>query len=126
MLRRTSRLLGGKAILCGNFEEDAVSRRTLAGLPSENFVGLSLDSSPGFRLPERYRIFAANQQLLQMLKSSGQPAATLLPKSFIDLASTGDDGGAGSGDLRPRLWSGKRDLMHAIGDFQSAVVESKS
>ena len=77
-------LLGGKAILCGGFEKKEASDDLWRGLPSENFSFLSLAHRPGFRLPERYRIFGANQQLLQMLSAPGHPAAT--PPS-VDLAS---------------------------------------
>ena len=76
-------LLGGKAILCGSFEKDDVSNDLWQGLPSENFSFLPLAHRPGFRLPERYRVFAANQQLLQMLSAPAQPAST---SSDVDLA----------------------------------------
>lgn len=60
-------LLGGKCILCGAFGDDEVSRQMLKELPG--LAGyLTIAPVSGFRLPERFRIFAANQQLLQMLK----------------------------------------------------------
>ncbi|MCI0421989.1 MAG: PfkB family carbohydrate kinase [Acidobacteria bacterium] len=111
-------LLGGKVILCGNFAEDAVSRELWQGLPSEN-VGC-LTASPGldFRLPERYRIFAANQQLLQMWSRPGNAKGVPLPQSFMELASTGEtraqvlvvyDQGYGAVDA---------DLLRAIDDLR--------
>jgi D-sedoheptulose 7-phosphate isomerase len=80
-------LLGGRAILCGSFEKKAVPDDLWEGLPSDNFSFLSLAPGPGFRLPERYRIFAANQQLLQMLSAPGHPAPT---SPDIDLASASE------------------------------------
>jgi D-sedoheptulose 7-phosphate isomerase len=80
-------LLGGKAILCGSFDKKEVSDDLWHGLPSENFSFLSLARRPGFRLPERYRIFGANQQLLQMLSAPGHPSAT---PPGVDLASASD------------------------------------
>jgi D-sedoheptulose 7-phosphate isomerase len=113
-------LLGGKAILCGSFAEDAVSRELWQGMPSENIGFLTASPNPGLRLPERYRIFAANQQLLQMASRPVNPAgaAWLLP-SFIELASTGEteaqvlviyDQGYGAVDA---------DLMHAIAGLRA-------
>ena len=112
-------LLGGKAILCGNFAEDAVSRELWREMPTENVGLLRETPSQGVQLPERYRIFAANQQLLQMLKNPGRPVGVLLSKSFIELASAGEteaqvlviyDQGYGAVDS---------DLMHAIGDLRT-------
>ena len=80
-------LLGGNAILCGSFEKGEVSDDLWQGLPSDNFSFLSPAHRTGFRLPERYRIFGANQQLLQMLSAPGHPAAT---PPGLDLASACD------------------------------------
>lgn len=82
--------LGGKAILCGNFAEDAVSRELWQGLPSEKIGFLRETPAHVFRLPERYRIFAANHQLLQMLNNPGRVGETPLSRSFIELVGTGE------------------------------------
>jgi D-sedoheptulose 7-phosphate isomerase len=84
-------LLGGKAVLYGNFAEDAVSRELWQGLPSENVALLRTSSDTVFRLPERYRIFGQNQQLLQMVSKPGNPAgAARLSPAFIELVGTGE------------------------------------
>ena len=83
-------LLGGKAVLCGNFAEDATSRELWLGLPAEKIGFLRETPAQAFRLPERYRIFAANQQLLQMLNNPARPAGSPLSQSFLKLASTGE------------------------------------
>ena len=112
-------LLGGKAVLCGNFGEDAVSRELWREMHSENVGFLRETPAQGFRLPERYRIFAANQQLLQMLSNPSRPVESPLSRSFIELASTGEteaqvlvvyDQGYGAVDA---------DLMHAIADLRA-------
>jgi D-sedoheptulose 7-phosphate isomerase len=78
--------LGGHAILCGAFGEDEISREMLKELPETSGL-LTLSPAPQSRLPERYRIFAANQQLLQMWHrpSSGQFSSTTIP--FLELIS---------------------------------------
>ena len=94
MLRKTSLCWVARAILCGSFDKDEeVADDLWKGLPSENFSFLSLVPGPGFRLPERYRIFAANQQLLQMLSAPGHPAAT---PPGVDLTSAATQ--------KPRFW----------------------
>ncbi|MCI0625651.1 MAG: PfkB family carbohydrate kinase [Acidobacteria bacterium] len=111
-------LLGGKVILCGNFAEDAVSRELWQGLPSENVGCLTACPGLDFPLPERYRIFAANQQLLQMWGRPGNAKGVPLPQSFMELASTGEtraqvlvvyDQGYGAVDA---------DLLRAIDDLR--------
>ncbi|MBM3800884.1 MAG: SIS domain-containing protein [Acidimicrobiia bacterium] len=69
-------LLGGRALLCGSFGQDEASHELCGGLPPENFRFLQLEHRPGLRLPERHRIFAANQQLLQMLNTPGPVGTT--------------------------------------------------
>jgi D-sedoheptulose 7-phosphate isomerase len=108
-------LLGGKAILCGNFKKEDVSSDLWQGLPSENFSFLPLAHQPGFRLPERHRVFAANQQLLQMLNAPAHPEST---SSDVDLAGASGanaqvlvvyDQGYGAVDAA---------LLHAIETFR--------
>jgi D-sedoheptulose 7-phosphate isomerase len=112
-------LLGGKAILCGNFAEDAVSRELWREMPTENVGLLRETPAQGFQLPERYRIFAANQQLLQMLKNPGRPAGALLSKSFIELVSTGETEAQVLVIYDQGYGAVNSDLMHAIGDFRA-------
>ena len=76
-------MLGGRGILCGSFDKDDVSKDLCSGLPSENFGVVSFGPKPGFRLPERYRIFAANQQLLQMVSAPSRPSEA---SSGVDLS----------------------------------------
>ena len=61
-------LLGGHAVLYGDFGDDQANLEINQWLRSND----SQTSSPAFsissRLPERYRIFASNQQLVQILK----------------------------------------------------------
>ena len=112
-------LLGGKAILCGNFAEDAVSRELWREMPTEN-VGL-LRETPvqGFQLPERYRIFAANQQLLQMLKNPGRPAGALLSKSFIELVGTEETEAQVLVIYDQGYGAVNSDLMRAVGNLRA-------
>jgi len=77
--------LGGKAILCGSFGDDQVSREML----KESAISGLLTLSPRlrFRLPERYRIFAANQQLLQVWQKPADPGPSSHAVSFVDLVA---------------------------------------
>ena len=79
-------LLGGQAILCGAFGTDDISRKMLNGLP-ELFKLLTVPVDADFRLPERNRIFAANQQLLQIWKKPTIASVSLLAPLFVDLFS---------------------------------------
>ena len=112
-------LLGGRAILCGNFADDAVSRELWREMPTENVGLLRETPSLGFQLPERYRIFAANQQLLQMLKNPGRPAGALLSKSFIELARTGETEAQVLVVYDQGYGAVNSDLMDAIGDLRA-------
>ena len=79
--------LGGKAILCGHFGEDTITREIEQGLPSEKVMMMALSPDSTYRLPERYRIFAANQQLLQMMQSPANLAASKAPTPLAELVS---------------------------------------
>ncbi|MFN8008908.1 MAG: PfkB family carbohydrate kinase [Terriglobia bacterium] len=71
--------LGGKAILLGLFGKDVLSQELTRDLQDEN-IRLATPSSSNFRLPQRYRIFASHQQLLQMFDRPMDPeSAPLLP-----------------------------------------------
>jgi rfaE bifunctional protein kinase chain/domain len=60
--------LGGKSLLYCGFGQDEAAKEILNGLLSDG-VGITISSgSASTRLPERYRIFAASQQLLQILR----------------------------------------------------------
>jgi D-sedoheptulose 7-phosphate isomerase len=60
--------LGGKSLLYCGFGQDEAAKEILKGLLSDG-VGITISSgSASTRLPERYRIFAASQQLLQILR----------------------------------------------------------
>lgn len=73
-------LLGGKAFLYGDFGLDQVNREIMERLQLDNIqLPLSYQAADS-RLVERYRIFAANQQLLQILrKPVRETSATALP-----------------------------------------------
>jgi D-sedoheptulose 7-phosphate isomerase len=77
--------LGGKAILCGPFGDDQVSREIL----KESAISGLLTLSPRlrFRMPERYRIFAANQQLLQVWQKPAHPWPSSNAVSFVDVVA---------------------------------------
>jgi D-sedoheptulose 7-phosphate isomerase len=75
--------LGGKAVLIGFFGEDALSQEIARELPSENIKLLNLSPS-NYRLPEKYRIFAANQQLLQMFHRTVDPVEMPLLPPVLD------------------------------------------
>jgi D-sedoheptulose 7-phosphate isomerase len=60
--------LGGKALLHGAFGEDAQSREMAEWLRADSIQFPENKVSEACLLPERYRIFAANQQLIQLLK----------------------------------------------------------
>jgi len=83
-------LLGGKAVLCGNFAEDEVSRALLRKLSKENVGFVSMSPSSGRHLPERWRIFAANQQLLQILRKPGEAPEAAVAVSFAELIRFGE------------------------------------
>ncbi len=61
-------LLGGNVLLYGTFGADEASRAILQRLRADHIQIPSSAVSQDFRLPERYRIFAANQQLIQVLQ----------------------------------------------------------
>ncbi|HEU0007573.1 MAG TPA: PfkB family carbohydrate kinase, partial [Terriglobia bacterium] len=67
---------------------------------------------------ERYRIFAANQQLLQMLKNPGMPAGALLSRSFFELASTGETEAQVLVVYDQGYGAVNADLMQAIADLR--------
>jgi rfaE bifunctional protein kinase chain/domain len=69
-------LLGGTAFLYGYFGADDASQEILYRLHLDRIQVPSSPPSPTLRLPERFRIFAANQQLLQILQ---KPAEQLPP-----------------------------------------------
>ena len=78
--------LGGEAVLIGFFGEDSLSQEIERELPGDNIKLLKISSS-NYRLPERYRIFAANQQLLQMFHRTTDPIGSSLSPSLLDLAN---------------------------------------
>jgi D-sedoheptulose 7-phosphate isomerase len=69
-------LLGGTAFLYGYFGADDASQEILYRLHLDRIQVPSSPPSPTLRLPERFRIFAANQQLIQILQ---KPAEQLPP-----------------------------------------------
>lgn len=76
--------LGGKAILIGLFGEDPLSQEIARELPSENIKLLNLSPS-NYRLPEKYRIFASNQQLLQMFQRTMDPVGMPVLPPVLEL-----------------------------------------
>jgi D-sedoheptulose 7-phosphate isomerase len=74
-------LLGGQAVLYGDFGEETANLEINRWLCSDDRQTSSPAFSVGSRLPERYRIFASNQQLLQILKkpSKTQSGGSLQP-----------------------------------------------
>jgi rfaE bifunctional protein kinase chain/domain len=72
-------LLGGNVFLYGDFGVDQVDREILERLQLDNIQIPSSTRVAASRLPERYRIFAANQQLIQILrKPARETSATAL------------------------------------------------
>src|SRR5215831_10872826 len=74
-------LLGGQAVLYGDFGGDKANLEVNRWLCSDDHQSTSTAFSAGSRLPERYRIFASNQQLVQILKkpSKTQSGGSLRP-----------------------------------------------
>jgi len=68
-------LLGGNALLYGNFGVNEVNREILERLRLDNIHVPSSHRAADSQLPERYRIFAANQQLIQILRKPGREAS---------------------------------------------------
>ncbi|MEW5974356.1 MAG: PfkB family carbohydrate kinase [Acidobacteriota bacterium] len=58
--------LGGTALLYGHFGDDEPSRNILEALKKDQI--LTPPPAAGYRLPERSRIFASHQQLIQILQ----------------------------------------------------------
>ena len=81
--------LGGKAVLIGLFGEDSLSQEIVRELPGENIKLLAMSPS-NYRLPERYRIFAANQQLLQMFHRTLDPLGFSLLPPVLELMDAGE------------------------------------
>ena len=77
-------LLGGETFLYCGFGLDDAAHRLLEGLRSDGIEITVPPASATGKLPERYRIFAANQQLLQILRL---PGADSLPGNLPTLAS---------------------------------------
>ncbi len=80
-------MLGGKTFLYCGFAPDIAARQILDGLCSD---GVEIAVPPGAassRLPERCRIFAASQQLLQILRLSGPDTAPQTPPAFSSFVS---------------------------------------
>src|SRR5262249_10572103 len=74
-------LLGGQAVLYGDFGEETANLEINRWLCYDDPHASSPAFSVGSRLPERYRVFASNQQLVQILKkpSKTQPGGSLQP-----------------------------------------------
>ena len=81
--------LGGKAVLFGLFGDDPLSQEIARELPHENIKLLNLCPS-NYRLPEKYRIFAANQQLLQMFHRTMDPAEIPSLPPELELKEAGE------------------------------------
>ncbi len=80
-------LLGAKVVLCSGLGDHRSSRELLAELPNNvEFLALSPNSlSPP---PERYRLFAANQQLLQIVNRPASQSEMAVGLHFAELLRT--------------------------------------
>ena len=84
-------MLGGKSFLHCGLAPDTAARKILDGLCSEGVeISMPPVATPS-RLPERYRIFAASQQMLQIFRMSGPETVPHSPPAFFSFVSDGAD-----------------------------------
>ncbi len=83
--------LGGEPLLFGRFGNDSASREILSLLESDE-IKVSRPSADAISLlPERFRIFAANQQIIQLLRKAVMPEVHDVEETLADfLAACGN------------------------------------
>jgi len=81
-------LLGGHAGLYGDFGGDKANLEINRWLHSNDRQTSSAALSSCSRLPERYRIFASNQQLVQILRSPANPHSEEISQPLAEFVAT--------------------------------------
>lgn len=81
-------LLGGQAVLYGDFGGDKTNLEINQWLSSNDRQTSSPALSMSSRLPERYRIFASNQQLLQILKKPSKQSSGKALQPLAEFAAS--------------------------------------